>query len=56
MHIYNMLVIDYDIPAKYQMDNLKAPAGGDFTKYRLLPLLNMYSGRKLATKQSMVTI
>ena len=33
-----------NIPAKYQMNILKALGGVDFTN----PLVNMYSGRKLA--------
>ena len=37
-----------NIPAKYQMNILKALGGVDFTKYALLPLVNMYNGRKLA--------
>ena len=34
------------------MNILKALGGVDFTKYALLPIVNMYNGRKLAVKNA----
>ena len=52
MHIYNMS----NIPAKYQMNILKALGGVDFTKYALLPISQYVQCSKIGKVKNAVNL
>ena len=53
MHIYNN---NCNIPAKYQMNILKAPGGVDFTKYALLPISQYVQWTKIGYVKNAVNL